>query len=162
MVPRQLKRNLEFAQRIKCPREHNFLEMYGQDEEEQHKVRELHANKNHCRFLKDSCRACDELPYDIGDTKAGEACPNNPFFRLKDLLGEQEESSEVIREAQVWESLIELNRMPEEMTAVQFTFASVIKKFADVKSMMNQGLMMFGGGTTTTETKPELPKFRSR
>ena len=137
--------------------------MYGRDEEEQDRIRELNANKNHCKFLKDSCWACDELPYDIGESKAGDACPNNPFFKYKSALEEQEDSSEVIREAQVWESLIELNRMPKEVTAIQFAFASVVKKFSEAKAMMNQGLMMFGGGGGgSTETKPELPKFRSR
>lgn len=108
--------------------------MYQQSEHDQETIRQLFPDKTHCRWLKDCPSACDALPFDVEKVAQGNPCPNNPFEKYYDLLVDHAESDSrvIIEEANRWDSIIELGLVPDldKITAIEFQFASVVKRYA--------------------------------
>lgn len=97
-----LRDHTEIRELTTCHREYNFVEMYAAlgDEEAQGKIRAKHEDKHHCVYLRRSCMACQELPKDIGDAKAGDICPNNPFHKHAERFAEADSRAWLVERAE--------------------------------------------------------------
>jgi hypothetical protein len=82
--------------KLQCPREPQFIEMYSAlgDRVKQDRIRASTPNVYHCPFLKESEMACLELPESaaaLGDLAPGVVCPNNPYVKHAGLLEQVED-----------------------------------------------------------------------
>ncbi len=114
--------------------------MYGTSQSHQEQIRGLYPDNNHCKFLKISPKACDYFPCNIAGVEEGDSCPNNPFVKHEKLLSEVNNYAPIMEEVKRWESLIDLSLIPslDEMTPMQFTFASVVKSHMKRAEMMSR------------------------
>lgn len=109
--------------------------MYGSGRADQETIRRLFPDVSHCKWLRDSPSACDALPFDVGNVKAGCPCPNNPYVKFQDLIDEQNEQAPILEESLEWQAVIDLGIVPsiKEITAIQFCFASAVRRFTKAR-----------------------------
>ncbi len=97
------------------------------DAEAQARIRRLHPEQAHCRFLVEHPNACMVLPRQIGDAPAGAMCPNNPMIRHGDLLAEIEQGAWIVARVEMIARLPQL--LTNDSSPIDVTMASLYQEW---------------------------------
>ncbi len=98
--------------------------MYDNQEkpEYQELLRISNPDASHCAFLRDSPKACDFLPYELGESCKGDICPNNPFESYAKIFAAIANQGDLVTDADYLLKIWKLGRLPEfdELTEEEF------------------------------------------
>lgn len=109
--------------------------MYGTSEEGQDRIRKLNPDKYHCPFLEMAADACESLPDGIErmipDSKTGEPCPMNPYFKYREHLSDLAAHDDLQREVDDLCFLRDIHRLPalDKMTPREYALLKAIRAF---------------------------------
>lgn len=110
----------------------------------QESIRARNPKGFHCFILKESPTGCVELPRDLGDYKAGQVCPNNPYFKHPDKILDLETQRRLVDLALQSHRAFSIHGLSEHSLRVEVTLAYAYQRWLEERQLIGRNAQIPG------------------